>query len=255
LRTDFSLLPQLAEELAAQPVDVIVADSTSATVAARKATASIPIVQAAGLDLTMIGLAASDAHPGKNVTGFTVMATELNAKRLELLHGIIPQATTFAVLVHPSPAAATFIHDTEEAASQIGLRVAARVDPQSPEDLRALTRNAFADSAGVIVLPDPMFWNHRRDIVSLVATARLPAIYPEREYADDGGLAAYGPDVPDNFRRAAGYVDRILKGARAGELPIQEPTKFELVINQKTAKALGLVLPPLLLAQADEVIE
>jgi putative ABC transport system substrate-binding protein len=252
---DLSRLPHLAEELVSLPVDIIVADGTSALIAAGKATTTIPIVLAAGLNPTMVGLVTTDAHPGGNVTGFTLMATELNAKRLQLLQPLIQAGAAVAALIRPSPAATAYLADTEAAASRMGLRIHPRVEPSSPESLRALAPSVFAGAAGVVVLPDAMFWNLRRDIVALVAAARLPAVYPEREYADDGGLMAYGPNVLDNFRRTAGYVDRILKGARVADLPIQEPAKFDLVINLKTAKALGLTVPQLLLASADEVIE
>jgi len=137
----------------------------------------------------------------------------------------------------------------------MGLRIVTRVEPGTPEAVRALTPSVFAEATGVTVLADAMFWNRRQAIIALVNAARLPAMYPEREYADDGGLMAYGPSVPDNFRRAAGYVDRILKGVKPADLPIQEPVKFDFVVNLKTARELGLTIPQSILAFADEVIE
>jgi putative tryptophan/tyrosine transport system substrate-binding protein len=252
---DTARLPQLAAELAAERVEVIVADSTSAALSAHKATQTIPIVLGAGVDPVLLGLATSHPKPGGNVTGFTLMTKELNAKRFQLLGELVPTAVEIAVLINSSTLVAeAFRREAEDGARRVGSR--ARLVPvTSPDHLRALAPSALAGVQGVIVLPDPMFWNSRGDILALVGAARLPAVYPEREYVDDGGLTAYGPSVPDNFRRAADYVDRILKGARVADLPIQQPIKFELVINLKTAKALGLTVPPILMAQADDVIE
>jgi putative tryptophan/tyrosine transport system substrate-binding protein len=255
---DVSILPQLAAELVALPVDIIVTDSADAAVAAGTATRRIPLVMAAGPDPVSLGLAASLSRPGGNLTGFDLMGTGtgLDAKQLDLLHTAFPNMTPVAVLLNPSNTrSTTYLRAIEEAARSMGLRIVTRVEPGTPEALRALTPSAFTGAAGVTVIADAMFWNHRQAIIALVNAARLPAIYFSREFADDGGLMAYGPNVPDNFRRAAGYVDRILRGAKPGDLPIQEPTKFELVINLRTAKALGLTIPRLLLAQADEVIE
>jgi putative ABC transport system substrate-binding protein len=253
---DLALLARNAAELARENVDVIVADSSTATVAASKATQRIPIVQAAGADPVALKLAATHARPGGNVTGFTLMTGELNGKRVALLRPLLPDGAAIALLANPSiTEGGAFRRETEEAARGMGLHVATTVEAATPEALHALTPSAFAGAGGLVILPDAMFWNHRRDIVALAAAARLPAVCPEREYADDGGLIAYGPNVPDNFRRAAGYIDRILKGAKAAELPIQEPTKFDSVLNLKTAKSLGLEVPPVILAQADEVIE
>jgi putative ABC transport system substrate-binding protein len=147
------------------------------------------------------------------------------------------------------------LREVEGAAGAMGVRIVAHVDAAGPEALLALRPRVFAETTGVQVLADAMFWNQRRAIIALINAARLPAMYPEREYADDGGLMAYGPSIPDNFRRAAGYVDRILKGDKPGDLPIQEPVKFDLIVNLKTAKALGLTLPQSFLDRADQVIE
>ena len=255
-RGDVSRLPQLAAELAALPVDVIVTDGGAAAVVAGQATKRIPIVMGAGPDPVSFGLAASHSQPGGNFTGFTLMAAELNAKRLDLLRTAFPNVTALAVLVNPSNASsAAYLRDSEGAAGAMGLRIVARIEAAGTEALLALTPSVFAEATGVTVLPDPMFWNHRQAIIALVNAARLPAMYSEREYADDGGLMAYGPSVPDNFRRAAGYVDRILRGAKPGDLPIQEPVKFDLIVNLKTAKTLGLTILQSFLDRADQVIE
>ena len=184
------------------------------------------------------------------------MHTELNAKRLELLRTASPHITAVTALVNPSnPSHKLAFEQTETAARSMGLGSVARAEAESAAALRALRPAVFSGASAVIVVPDGMFFSYRRDIIALVNAARLPAIYPEREYADDGGLMAYGANLSDNFRRAAGYVDRILKGAKPAELPIQEPVKFDFVVNLKTANELGLTVPPLLLATADEVIE
>jgi putative tryptophan/tyrosine transport system substrate-binding protein len=154
-----------------------------------------------------------------------------------------------------SPAHKLGFEQTETAARLLGLGGVARAEAESAAALRALRRAVFSGADAVVVVPDGMFYSYRRDIIGLVNAARLPAIYPERDYADDGGLMAYGANVADNFRRAAGYVDRILKGARPGDLPIQEPVKFDFVVNLKSAREIGLTIPQSIIDRADEVIE
>ena len=184
------------------------------------------------------------------------MHKELSAKRLEMLHTAFPQISTVAVLRNPSsPFSATNFRATEEAARSIGSLTVAEVPAGSSEDLLALRPTVFTGVGGVVVLGDGMFWNHRREIVALVNAARLPATYPEREYVEDGGLMAYGANGSAIFRQVAGYVDRILKGADPADLPVQQPVKFDLIVNLQTAKELGLTIPPLILDRADEVIE
>jgi putative ABC transport system substrate-binding protein len=252
-RGDFALFPRLAAELVSLPVDVIVSDGGLDVLAS--ATRTIPIVAMMG-DPMSYGLVASLSRPGGNVTGFTFMHKELSAKRLELLRNSFPDISTVAVLRNTStPGSAPLFRATEEAARSIGSVTLVTVAAGSVEALRALSPTVFAGVGGVVVLGDGMFWNHRPDIVALVNEARLPAIYPERDYVDDGGLMAYGTNAPDNFRRAAGYVDRILKGANPGDLPVQQPVKFDFVVNLKTATALGLTIPPSILNLADDVIE
>src|SRR5262249_55665157 len=190
------------------------------------ATRTIPIVAMLG-DPLAFGLV-SLSRPAGNVTGFTFMHRELSAKRLEMLRTAFPHVSTAAVLLNPQgPASVTKFAATEEAARWLGQLTLVKVAAGSAEDLLGLRPSVFAGVGGVVVIGDGLLWNHRRDIVALVNAARLPAIYPEREYVEDGGLMAYGTNAPDNFRRAAGYVDRILKGAKPADLPVQQPVKFD----------------------------
>src|SRR6516164_4466891 len=210
-----------AAELADLPVEVIVAG----TRAIDNASGRVPVVVPTLFDPVGQGLASSLSRPGGNVTGFTLMSAELDAKRLELLKSAFPQISAVSVLRGGPPNAGpkTDVERIERAAATLGLGTARPVEALDVASLRALRPAVFAATDAIIVLGSGMFWDYRRDIVALVNQTRLPAIYPEREYADDGGLMAYGTNVPDNFRRAADYVDRILKGAKPGDLPIQEP--------------------------------
>ena len=254
---DAALLPRFAMELASIPVDVIVADGGAAVRSAMAATKRIPIVMGGpGGDPVALGIAASLARPGGNVTGTYPMQAELCAKRLEILRLAFPQISAVAMLLSTSNAASPVnFRASEEAARSLGLLTVAHVDADTPEALLALRPTVFADANAVAILPDPMFWNHRRDVLAVVDAARLPAIYPEREYVDDGGLMAYGANIPDIYRRLASYVDRILKGANPGDLPIEQPVRFDFVVNLKTAQKLGLTIPSSILDRADEVIE
>ena len=252
---DFSRGPQLAAELLAIPVDVIVPEGILPPDAVDPS-GHVPIVSARLVDPVERGHALSLARPGRNITGFTLMHAELNGTRLELLHTAFPHITAVAALVNPTePGSKLAFEQIETAAQSLGLGNIARAEANSAAALRALQPVAFSRAGGVIVVPAGLFYHYRRDVVALLNKAHLPAIYPEREYADDGGLMTYGANVADNFRRAAGYVDRILKGAKPGDLPIQEPVKFDFVVNLKTARELGLTIPPLILDRADEVIE
>jgi len=245
---------ELATELVALPVDVIVSEGFATDTVA--ATDFIPIVSPTLMDPVQEGFALSLARPGGNITGFTLMHTELNGKRLELLRTAFPQITAVSALVNPANRTSKLsFEQTETAARALGLGNLRRVEAESAAVLHTLRPAVFSGADAVIVLPDGVFYHFRQDVVALVNEAHLPAIYPERDYADDGGLMAYGANVPDNFHRAADYVDRILKGAKPGDLPIQEPVKFDFVVNLRTAKDLGLTIPPLILARADEVIE
>ena len=239
------------------PVDAILVDGGPGVArAVMQLTTRIPIVSATGGDPVVTGVVSNLGHPGGNVTGFTLGHSELNPKRLELLRTAFPNVLAVAALVNSSNAnASEYLKEIEQAGPTIGVQRIARVEVPNLDALRSLKPTILAGNDGVVVLPDAVFWNHRRVIVALIEAARLPAIYPEREYADDGGLMAYGANVADNFRRAAGYVDRILKGANPGDLPIQEPVKFDFIINLKTANMLGVTIPQSLLARANEVIE
>jgi putative tryptophan/tyrosine transport system substrate-binding protein len=248
-------LPTLAAELVRIPVNVIVTDSTSATLAAFGATRTIPIVMGAtGGDPVALGLAKSLSRPGSNVAG-TLLLTGLSQKRLQLLKQVFPGAGRIAVLTNPKDAiSVSEMPKAEMAAAQIGVRLLPFA-ASTPTELRALAPSALSGCDGLLVMPGGMFWNNRATILGIASMARVPAIYPEREYADDGGLIAYGPNVPAHHRLAAGYVDRILRGANPGDLPINATSQFDFVINLRAANALGLTLPPDFVSAANEVIE
>ena len=250
----YSRFSQLTAELVALPVDVIVSDGGVTLII--EASGQVPVVIPTLYDPVGRRLASSLSRPEGNVTGFTLMSAELDAKRLEVLRSAIPQMHTVSVLVDPSsPAPKIMLETIKRAAPSLGLASIREVEAPSVVALHALRPDVFAGTDAVIVLGSGMFWDSRLDIVALINAARLPAIYPEREYVDDGGLMVYGANVPDNFRRAADYVDRIQKGAKPGDLPIQEPVKFDFVVNLKTASELGLSIPRTILLLADEVIE
>lgn len=250
-----SELSNLAAELVALPVDVVVTDGPAAAGAAQHRTKRIPIVMAtSGIDPVALGLVKSLRRPGGNLTGFTLLHRELSEKRVDLLRTLLPHATAVTVLVNPVPGSDLALETIRDAARALGLTVS-RIDAATPEALRALRPADLQAGAPVIVVADAMFWNNRQTVVSLVGAAGVPALYPEREYCESGGLISYGAYVPDNFRAAAGYVHRILKGEKPADLPIQEPVKIELIINLKAAKALGIEIPLTLLGRADAVIE
>src|SRR5271166_4437313 len=237
-------LSGLASELVRIPVDVIVADSSAATRAALDATRTIPIVIGASGDPVLLGLVASIRQPGGNVTGMTIRLEALSSKRLELLKQAFPGIASVSVLMNPKSVSVSFsLSATKEAAGTLGIRLVP-VTASTPDELRALGPAGFAGSDALTVLPDAMFWNHRATIIAAAAAAHLPAIYSEREYVDDGGLLAYGPNIPDSFRRAAGYVDRILRGANPGDLPIDEPARFDFIVNLRTARSIGVAISP-----------
>jgi putative ABC transport system substrate-binding protein len=251
--------PALVTELVRLPVDVIVAPGTAAAQAARKATSTIPIVIVLAGNPVGDGLIKSFARPGGNVTGTTSVSPEMGGKYLELLREAVPTVSRVAVLWNPlSPPHVRLVKETEAAGRTLGLSVQP-VSAQRPDELDgAFAAMARGAADGLIVLSDPMFDGSRRErfrIAELVAKGRLPTLYSIRELTQEGGLMSYGPNQPALFRRAAGYVDKILKGARPADLPVEQPTKFELVINLKTAKALGLTIPPTVLARADELIQ
>ena len=249
----------LAAELMALKVHVIVAPTTVAALAATQATRTFPIVFAGASDPVTSGLATSLARPGGNVTGLSILGSQLVGKRLELLTQAVPGVSRVAVLRHPGSSGERTGKDMLKEAEVAGRALRVRlqvVEAQGPADMdRALSEMIRARAGALTVLVSAMFVNERRCLVDLAAKNRLPAVYPWREYVDAGGLMAYGPNVADLYRRAASYVDKILKGAKPGDLPVEQPTKFELVINLKTAKTLGLTIPQSLLQRADEVIQ
>ncbi len=252
-------LPALAAELVALKVDVIVAANTLVALAAKQATTTLPIVFAAAADPVTSGLVTSLARPGGNVTGMSALIPELVGKCLEHLKQAVPGVSRVAVLWQPGALVERterdILKETEVAARALGVRLQF-VEARGPADFdRAFSDMTRARAGALTVWSTPMFTGERRRLVDLAAKNRLPAVYAQRDFVDAGGLMSYGPNGPDLFRRAATYVDKILKGAKPADLPVEQPTKFELVINLKTAKALGLTIPPSLLQRADEVIQ
>jgi putative ABC transport system substrate-binding protein len=247
-------LPQLAEELVRSKVDVIVASASSAGIAAKQATTTVPIVFTTLSHPVEIGLIKSLARPGGNITGVTVNAAAHVGKRLELLRELVPTLRQVAVLTHPGhPSDPVQRKELEEAARGMGLQLRP-VAVRGPDDLDAAFK-AARGADGLINIDTPLFTTHRARFVELAAKSRLPAIWANRTVVEAGGLMSYGTYIPALFRRAAIYVDKVLKGAKPADLPVEQPTKFELVINLKPAKALGLTIPPALLARADEIIQ
>ncbi len=250
-------LDALARELVQLKVDLIVTEGTPLTLAARRATDSIPIVVTSAGDLVGAGLVESLARPGGNVTGLTLQSPELSGKRLGLLHDLVPAATSVGILLNRGN---RLLHplirkETEAAAKALNVTLQP-FEVERPDDLEATFAEMQRRQIGALLVPlDPMFNDHRARLVSLAAHNRLPAMFGERLYVDAGGLVSYGPNYAALYRRAAVFVDKILRGAKPAELPVEQPTKFELAINLKTAKTLGLMPSPPLLLQADQVIE
>jgi putative tryptophan/tyrosine transport system substrate-binding protein len=245
-----------AAALALHKADVIVTTTTPITQTVLRYSKSTPIVFVNLSDPIGSGLVMSFAKPGSNITGFTNYEASLAGKWLELITEVDRRVTKVTVISNANnPTAAMFFGSIEAAGASIGVQ-AALFGIRDPSDINlAIDSSRHESSAGLIVLPEPVTGTHRTLIIALAARYRMPAIYPYRFFARDGGLLAYGVKQTDLYRRAASYVDRILKGEKPGELPVQQPTKFELIINLKTARALGLIVPPTLLATADEVIE
>jgi ABC-type uncharacterized transport system substrate-binding protein len=249
-------LPRLAAELVGVPVELIVASPTRPALAAKEATGTIPIVFIQVADPVESGVVANLARPGANVTGLSGMGSDLSGKRLELLKEALPDATRVAVLWNrPSQGAALVLRELELASHQLGLELKDSAVSSSDELNEAIQSAARTRAAAMILIDDPVIASYRPEIMSLASQAALPLFSIYSEYADDGGLMAYGPSLQALYWRAATYVDRILRGAKPGDLPVEQPTIFELVINLRTAKALGLELAPTLLARANRVIE
>ena len=249
-------LPALAAELVGGRPDIFVTVSTQGGVAAKNATRTIPIVLAAVGDPVGTGIVTSLGRPGGNITGVSLLNVEMSGKGLQLLKEAVPAASRVAVLwssgnrLHQEGRAAT---EAAAATLKVGLQF---LDVRGPDDLSKVFDTIARQRAdGLLLLPDTVSNAHRKPIVAFAASRRLPTMYAFREAVDEGGLMCYGPNLVENFRAAAGYVDKILKGATVGDLPIAQATKFDLVINLKTAKTLGLTIPPSLLLQADQVIE
>jgi putative ABC transport system substrate-binding protein len=246
-------LAALAHELVQSKVDVIVTFTTPAIKAAKEATTRIPIVMANVGDPIAVGFVTSLARPGGNITGLTNLSPSLGGKRLELLKEIVPKLTRVALFWHPE-AHAPALKELENDARGLGIATTPVAVRNSGDFESAFTAAAKIGADGLITLPNSMLVDFRKQLTELALTKRLPAIYPNREIAMAGGLMAYGPDINDNYRRAAMMVDKILKGTKPADLPVQQPTKFEFVINLKTAQQIGLIIPPNVLARADQVV-
>ncbi len=251
-------LRDLVAELIRLKVDVIVSSSTPAVLAAKQATSTIPIVMAGLADPVASGFVAGLARPGGNITGLTIIAPELSGKRLELLKEIVPGLTRVAALRLRTPghlAAPSLLRETEVAARSLGLQLQL-LEVRHPDEYESAFAAMIRQRAeALVVLPDPTLYGQERQIADLTAKSRLPAVFWRRDFVDAGGLMSYGPNGDDLWRRAVTYVDKILKGARPADLPVEQPTRFELVINLKTAKALGLTIPQSVLFRADKVIQ
>jgi putative ABC transport system substrate-binding protein len=247
---------ELARELVRLPVHVIVAGTTPSTIAAQKATTTVPIVMAAtGGDPVSLGLVTSVSRPGGNVTGLILQTHELPGKRLEFVKEVVPKLLRIALFWHPGHPSAGEIKGYETAARNQGVELQ-RIEARGPEQFDAAFEVAArAGSQAAIFVQSAVYAGYRARLAEIALKRQIPTISGETGFAAAGGLMNYGPNIPDSWRRAAGYVDKILKGAKPGDLPLEQPTKFELIINLKTAKALGLTIPPSLLARADQVIE
>ena len=250
-------LPELAVGLVNLKVDLIVVASTQAAIAAQQATTTTPVVMTVSGDVVATGLITSLARPGGNITGMTVYSPQVSGKRLELLKEAFPKVSKVAVLGDPTTQSHPLDWQELKAAGRSLAVQLQSLEVRSPNpDFKGAFGAATKGRADAfLTLTPPLMAFHRKEIVALVAKSRLPAIFHSRDFVDDGGLMSYGPDLLDSFRRAATYVDKILKGAKPVDLPVQQPMKFELVINLKTAKQIGLTIPPNLLARADRVIK
>jgi putative ABC transport system substrate-binding protein len=252
---DYARMPELVAGLIQSKVEVIVVDSSKAALEAKRGTSTIPIVMAIVSDPLGSGLVTNLAHPDRNVTGLSLMMADLGAKRLQLLKEAVPRLARVAVLWNPdTPIHTKLVQNLKAAALSLSIELVV-VSARTPEELDAAFSTASrAHARALYVVPDAFFFSHRTTICKLASKTRLPGIYGARGFADEGGLMSYGPNFGDMFRRTAGYVDKILKGAKPGDLPIEQPKKFEFVVNLKAAKALGLTIPESVLLQADEVI-
>jgi putative ABC transport system substrate-binding protein len=253
---DYSRIPAFVTDLAERKVEVIVVNTTRAVQAVKRATSTTPIVMAVVADPIGSGLVTNLAHPGGNITGLSMMTPDLNAKQLQLLKDTIPRLTRVGVIWNPdTPWHAKAVEDLKAAAPSLSVELKF-VSAQTPEQLSPAFLAARREHVQALcVLAAPLFVAQRRRLVELAVKARLPTIYWRRQFVDEGGLMSYGASLSDQFRRSAEYVDKILKGAKPGDLPVEQPTQFELVVNLRTARALGLTVPQSVLQRADEVIQ
>ena len=252
---DYARIPGMVAELVQRKVDVIVVDNTVATRALKRATSTIPIVMTGAADPVGSGLVSNLAHPSGNVTGLSVMMPDLTPKRLQLLKQAIPHLTRVTVLWNPeSPFHTKLLEELKAAAHSLSIELSL-VGVRRFEELGpAFSAVSRAHAQALYINEDPLFFTHRTVLLGLALKSRLPSVSGVRDYVDAGGLVSYGANYEDVFHRSAGYVDKILKGAKPGDLPIEQPTKFELVVNLKTARALGITIPESILLSADEVI-
>ena len=249
-------LPRLAAEILGTRPDVLVTAGSEAILTLKRATDVVPIVMATVMDPVALGITPSLAKPGGNLTGLAILSLELTSKRLQLLKEAFPRLSRVAVLWNPdNPGNALVLKEVEIAAQALGLRWQGFAVQRPDKLVEAFEAVVGAQCNGILAIEDSVLFSHLSRIVESAARSRLPAMYAFRQFADAGGLMSYGPNTPDSFRRAAVYVHKILKGAKPADLPIEQPTKFELVINLKTAKALGLTIPQSLLLRADQVIQ
>jgi putative ABC transport system substrate-binding protein len=255
-RGDYNAMPRLVTELVQRKIEVLVLDGTPATRAAKRAAPTLSIVMTTVSDPVGSGLVSSLVHPGGNITGLTIMTPELTAKRLQLLKETIPGVNKVGVLWNPEmPFHPKMIEELKAAAPVLSIElnlIAARTAQELTPAFSAIAR---AHDQALYIIPDGLFFDRRAVILNMAAKARLPAIYWEKDFAEEGGFMSYGPSASDLTRRAAGYVDKILKGAKPGDLPIEQPTKFELVVNAKTAHTLGIIIPESVMLRADDVIQ
>jgi putative ABC transport system substrate-binding protein len=254
---DLKLMQQFAKELVALQPDLILSHNSLTTASMLEQTRTIPIIFFQVTDPVSSGFVASFPRPGSNITGFTFLEGSMAGKWIELLKEIAPRVSRVALLFNPATAsfAEYYLNPFKAAAGSLGVQAVAAPVRDRADLEPVLAKQAQDPNSGLIGMPHPFLTNYRAEVISLAGRFRLPAVYPYRFFTELGGLLSYGNDLTDNFRRAAHYTDRILNGAKPSELPVQAPVKFELVINLKTAKALGLEVPPMLLARADEVIE
>jgi putative ABC transport system substrate-binding protein len=252
----YDRLPEFLAEFERLKVDVMVVAATPGNIAAKARSSTIPVVFVAVADPLKAGLIASFARPGGRFTGLSLLTPELSGKRLELLAEVVPNLSHVAVLLNPANLSNfAFLEETQAAARRLGIELRP-FEVRNPEQIERAIEMAIGGRANALTaFDDPVIHSARARIVALAARHRLPAMYGTREFADEGGLMAYGPHRPDLYRRSAVFVDKILKGAKPADLPVEQPTKFELIVNLKTAKALGLDVPTSMLLRASEVIE